>query len=134
MCVRVCVCVCVCARARVYVCVQVTRKRSEPEPEDNEPTQPMTTRGKKAKQGDTCLLEPIEDGHSAWEDRLCDLLFPEWSPAKQLKLREWLQHGKLTEMVQTLDAVPSAPDVRNGILKSILRGTGAPPELFKQIS
>ena len=72
-------------------------------------------------------------GHSTWEDQLCDLLFPEWSPTKQLKLREWLQHRKLTKMVQTLDAMPSAPDVRNRIIKSVLRGTGAPPELFKRM-
>ena len=35
-------------------------------------------------------------------------------------------------MVQTVDAMPSAPEVRNGIPKSVLRGTGTPPELFRQ--
>ena len=84
----------------------LTGKRAVPEPPAVEdPGSAVTTRGqKKAKQADMSGQEPVPKGHDAWEDRLCDLLFPEWSPAKQLKLREWLAHRGLGEMVKTIDA------------------------------
>ena len=89
-----------------------------------------SSRGKKPKTM-WATIPPVENGKETWDERMSSLLISEWSAAKVARLRDWLSHQKMSEMVTTLDALLDERTVRDQIILAILRGANVPPPVCK---